>query len=98
MLRKRVYPYKYTDSWKRFDETFLHDKGAFYSSLIMEDITDVDYGHAERVFEYFNSKNVGDYHDFYIQIDTLLLADVFDAFTCLKIYELDSAHFYHYLD
>ena len=98
MLRKRVYPYKYTDSWKRFDETFLPDKGAFYSSLNMEDITDIDYGHAERVFEYFNSKNVGDYHDVYVQIDTLLLADVFDAFMCLKIYELGSAHFYHYLD
>ena len=98
MLRKRVYPYKYTDSWKRFDETFLPDKGAFYSSLNMEDITDIDYGHGERVFEYFNSKNVGDYHDVYVQIDTLLLADVFDAFMCLKIYELGPAHFYHYLD
>ena len=37
-----VYPYEYIDSWERFDETSLPDKEAFYSSLNMEDITDVD--------------------------------------------------------
>ena len=37
-------------------------------------------------------KNLGDYH---VQSNTLLLADVFDNFLnmCLKIYELDPAHF-----
>ena len=39
------------DSWERFDETSLPDKEAFYSSLIMEDITDVDHRHAKRVFK-----------------------------------------------
>ena len=33
------------DSWKRFDGTSLLDKEAFYSSLNMEDITDVDHKH-----------------------------------------------------
>ena len=41
LLRKGVYPYEYIDSWERFDETSLPDKEAFYSSLNMEDITDV---------------------------------------------------------
>ena len=31
LLRKGVYPYKYMDSWERFDETSLPDKKAFYS-------------------------------------------------------------------
>ena len=31
------------DNWKRFDETSLPDKEAFYSNLNTEDITDVDY-------------------------------------------------------
>ena len=31
------------DSWERFDETSFLDKEAFYSSLNMENITDVDY-------------------------------------------------------
>ena len=42
MLRTRVYPYKYMDSWKRFDETLLPDKKDFYSSLNIEDIADAD--------------------------------------------------------
>ena len=39
--------------------------------------------------------NLGDYHDLYVQSDTLLLADVFENFRdmCLKEYELDPAHF-----
>ena len=51
-------------SWKRFDETFLSDKEAFYSSLNMEDITDVDYRHEKIVFKYYNNKNIGDDYDF----------------------------------
>ena len=95
LLRKGVYPYDYMDSWQRFDETSLPDKEAFYSNLNMEDITDVDYRHGKTVFEYLINKNLGDYHDLYVQSDTLLLADVFGNFrnTCIKIYELDPAHF-----
>ena len=37
------------DSCERFDETSLSDKEAFYSSLNIEDITDVDYVHTKRV-------------------------------------------------
>ena len=43
LSRKGVYPYECMDSWERFDEISLPDKEAFYSSLNMEDITDVDY-------------------------------------------------------
>ena len=48
LLRKSVYPYEYMDSWERFDKA-LPNKEAFYSSLNMEDITDVEYRHAQRV-------------------------------------------------
>ena len=39
--------------------------------------------------------NLGDYHDLYVQSDTLLLADVFDSFRnkYIEIYEPDPAHF-----
>ena len=46
----------------------------------MEDITDVDYRHAKRVFKNFKDKNLGNSHDLYVQSDTLLLADVFENF------------------
>ena len=82
------------NSWKRFDETFLPDKEAFYSSLNMEGIIDVDYRHPKRVFKNVNNKNIGDYHELYVQSNTLLLADVFENFRniCIEIYELDPAH------
>ena len=95
LLRKGVYPYEYMDSWERFNETSLPDKKAFYSELNIEDITDRDYAHAQKVFEEFKLKNLGDYHDLYVQSDTLLLADVFENFRkmCLEIYELDPTYF-----
>ena len=52
LLRKDVYPYEYMDSWERFNETSLPDKKAFYSELNLEDITDKDYAHAQKVWEY----------------------------------------------
>ena len=76
LLRKGVYPYEYMDSWKIFDEISLSNKESFYSSLNMEDITDVDHRHVKRVFKNLNNKNLGNYHDLYVQTDTLLLADV----------------------
>ena len=79
-LRKGVYPYEYIDSWQRFDETSLPDKEAFYNNLNMEDITDVDYRHGKTAFEYLINKNLGDYHDLYVQSDTLLLPDVLENF------------------
>lgn len=39
MLRKKVYPCKYTENWERFNKTSLSDKNEFYSSLNIEDIT-----------------------------------------------------------
>ena len=79
----------------KFDETLLPSKEAFYSNLNMEYITDTDYRHANKVFKELKLKNLGDYHDLYVQSDTLLLADVFESFKsmCIKVYELDSAHF-----
>ena len=95
LLRKGVYPYEYMDSWERFNETTLPNKKAFYSKLFLEDITDEDYIHAQKVFEEFKLKKLAEYHDLYVQSGTLLLADVFENFRnkCIEIYELDPAHF-----
>ena len=95
LLRKGVYPYEYMDNWERFNETSLPNKESFYSSLNMENIDDIDYRHGNNVFKKFKLKNLGEYHDLYVQSDTLLLADVFENFRnmCIKVYELDPAHF-----
>ena len=49
LLRKGVYPYEYIDSWGRFDETSLPGKKAFYSELYLDDITNEDYTHAQKI-------------------------------------------------
>ena len=95
LLRKVIYQYEYIVSWERFDKISLPDKEAFYSSLNMEGITSVDYRHAKRVYKEFKSKNQGNYHDLFVQSETLLLADVIESFRnkCIEIYELDPAQF-----
>ena len=58
----------------------LLEKEDFYSHLNMEDITDADYAHGKRVCKDFEIKNLGEYHDLYVQSDKLLSADVFENF------------------
>ena len=83
------------DNWERFNEILLSNKEALYSNLNMEDITGTDYRHVNKVFKEFKLKNLGEYHDLYVQSDTLVLADVFENFRkmCIKVYEPDPAHF-----
>ena len=95
LLRKGFYPYEYMDDWEKFIETALPEKEEFYSSLSMEEFTDADYMHGKRVCKDFKIKNLGEYHDWYLKSDTVILADVFKNFRkmCLKIYELDPVKF-----
>ena len=84
------------DSWKKFEETSLPLKDAFYSRLNMKDINDQDYKNAQQVWNTMEKKALGCYHNNYLKTDVLLLADVFETFwnTCFKNYRLDPAHFY----
>ena len=73
----------------------LPSKESFYSNLNMENINDIDYRDGNNVFKRFKLKNLGEYHDLYVQSDSLLLSDVFENFRnkCLEVCELDPAHF-----
>ena len=71
MVRKGVYPYDYMDSFDKFNDK-LPAKDEFYSILNDEHISDEDYKHAKNVWEKFNLKNMGEYHDLYLQSDILL--------------------------
>ena len=81
LLRKG--PYEYRDSGERFRE------------LTLEDISDEDYEHAQKVLKEYCT-DMGDYHDLYVQADTLLLPDVFEKLRkkCIEIYGLDPSYFY----
>ena len=94
LLRKSIYLYEDMGDWEKFNET-LPEKEDFYSHLSMEDITDEEYVHTERVRKDFKIKNLGEYHNLYVQSNTLLLADVLENFSsmCLEIYDLDTIKF-----
>ena len=89
LLRKGVYPYEYMDSWERFSETSLPPIESFYSELNLEDISDKDCLHAQKVWEEFGIRNLGEYHDLYVQADASLLADVYEKFRDKCIENMD---------
>ena len=61
----------------------------------MEDITDTNYTQGKRICKDFEIKNVGEYHDFCVQTNKLLLADVFENFRnlCIEVQELNHVRF-----
>ena len=87
--------YEYMDSQEKFDETSLSPKEDFYSELNLEGVSDEDYAHGQKVWEVFEINNFVEYHDQYVQSDTLLVVDVFGKFRdkCIEIYRLDPSHF-----
>ena len=93
--RKEVYPYDYMDSFERFEETELPPQSAFFNKLSRDSCSAVDYAHAVRVWDAFECETMGDYHDGYLQLDVLLLTDLFEKFrkTRLSYYKLDPAHY-----
>ena len=90
-----MYPYEYMNNWDKFNETNLPSIKDYYNKLQLENITKEDYNHAIKVWDTFKIKNLGEYHDLYVQLDTAQLADVFENFisVCLKEYELDPTYF-----
>ena len=81
------------NGFERFDECQFPPKEKFYNSLIDCHITDEDYNNAQLVYNRFNCRNLGDYHDLSLIADVLFLADVFESFrdTCLQNDHLDPA-------
>ena len=84
------------DDCEKFRENHLPLIKAFYSKLNLSGISECDYDHAQRVWKAFGMKNLGDYHDLYLETDVLLLSSIFETFrmTCLEHYALDLTHFY----
>ena len=93
---KRVYPYEYSDSFKRFSEIKLLDKCKLFISLKDKCISEKSYQRTNNIWNVFKMNTIGDYHDLYLKTDVLLLADVFKKFfkTCLDYYGLDPCHYF----
>ena len=96
MSQKGVYPYDFMDRFQKFNQTELPTKDQFYSILNDQHITDDEYDHANKVWNTFKIKTMGEYHDLYIGSDVLLLTNVFENFrkTCMQYYKLDPCHYF----
>ena len=96
MKRKGVFPYEWLDSVEKFKFQFLPQKAEFFSTLNDEGISDDDNQFAQKIWNEFQMKNMGNFHDTYLLADVVLLADVFQEFrkVCRKHYELDPAWIY----
>ena len=94
LLSKQHYCYEYMDSFEKFSHG-LPPKEEFKSSLKETELTDEEYAHVENIFNTFNMKTMKDLHNFYVQTDVALLADVFENFRkmSMDIYDLDPAHY-----
>src|SRR5581483_11681961 len=95
-LRKGIFLYDWFDSLKKFNETELLPKRAFYSKLHRRDITELDYRYAKKIWAETKCKTFKDYHDIYLMTDVLLLADCMQEFrrVTYETYGLDPLWYY----
>ena len=93
--RKGVYCYDYFDSLARLDELALPPREAFFNKLGGVECSQVDYAHAQHVWENFHCQNLKEYMALNPLSDICLLADVFQAFrnNSLDEYQLDPDYF-----
>jgi len=96
VLEKSFFPYEYCTSFKRMQATkSLPSISNFYSNLSEKTISNSNHNFAKSVWDTFHCKNLVDYTKLYCKIDTILLAEVFEAFR-QKMHTfggLDPAHY-----
>jgi len=95
LMKKGVFPYDWFDSIENINAVSLPSKDEFYSKLNKKNISNDDYKLALKVWEKFKCQSFKDYHNLYLYINVLLLADVFENFrnVCFESYGLDPANY-----
>jgi len=85
---KGICPYSFMTGRDKFKETQLPPIEAFHDDFRDEPLDEQDYERAQRV-------TMKEYHDHYLLMDVLLLADVFENFrrSVMKRHKLDCLHF-----
>lgn len=107
LTKKGVYPYEWVnnDAKTKMKKRHLPDKEFFASKLygtyknnqlIKKEISDDEYNHAKLVWETMNCETFLDYHNLYLKLDVLLLADIMEKTRELlfNTYSLDIAHYF----
>ena len=96
MFQNGTYPYEFIDGPEKFKLGELPPREKFYSILTEETVSEEDYARAQQVWTEFHILNMKEYHDMYLSLDVLLLADVFENFRKMgmEYYGLDALHYY----
>ena len=84
------------DGPEKFKLRELPAREKFYSSLTEETVSEADYARAQQVWTEFHISNMKEYHNLYLSLDVVLLADVFENFRKMgmEYYGLDALHYY----
>jgi hypothetical protein len=95
LIRKGSFPYEFAKSLSDYSLPNLVPKEAFYNSITRTHITEEKYKLAKEIWNVFDMKCMRDYMEIYCMCDTLLLAEVFEAFRyeSLNNFEIDPTHF-----
>ena len=94
--RKGVFPYDYFDSIEKLKEKTYPKEKEFDSLLTGKGISHEEYEFGLKAYNVYGFENLKDYLEIYNEIDTLLLADIFENFrsVCLENYKIDPAYYY----
>ena len=93
-VKKLIYPYDYIDGFHRFEEPIPKIEH-FYNRLNDAELPEEEYSRLMKTCKIFDVKNLGQLHDLYLKIDTLILACVFEDYRslALKMTGLDPAFY-----
>ena len=96
MKRKGIFPYEWLTTVEKFKCENLPSKEEFFSRFHEEGISQDDHDFAKKIWQEFQIKNMGEFHDKYLLADVTLLADVIQEFrkVCRKHYDLDPPWFF----
>ena len=94
LFKKGLYPYNYVSSFERFNESIPQLKD------FQNDITDTtpsveSYNELKETCRQLNITTIGELHDHYVKLDTILLADVIENYRTMALneYKLDPLHY-----
>ena len=77
IAKKQWFPYSMVQSFEVLENLLPIDKEWFVNELYDERISDDEYKDLQELWTIFSLKTIGQFFDFYLTIDVLLLADVF---------------------
>lgn len=87
LMKKGQFPYEYFDHPRRFLETSLPTIESFHNTLRNEQCSPSKYCHAQEVWTQLKCETFRDYHDIYLLLDVILLADIFENFRLICMQE-----------